>query len=187
MTVAGQMNAMGALLAANGFDAAAFRDSMAGAAPTISPTLAASAEPDQTVQVGQMKAETPETAAAIDNIAAQGNEMGGMESIRQGLEAKAQQMEAQALAASDPKDAAAAQAELDDRAAAALVSKNSKTPELDKNINKMLGLKGNVAGIEMLADMPKLEGAEVSASEIGNLQAQNVGSQQRSQSQGQGR
>lgn len=185
MTVAGNMNAMAALLAANGFNAAAFRDSMSVDAPSVSPS-APTIENEQTVQVGQMKAETPETAAAIDNIAAQGNELGGMESIRQGLEAKAQQMEAQALAASDPKDAAAMQAEVEDRAAAALVSKNSKTPELDKNINKMLGLKGNVAGIEMLADMPKLEGAEVSASEIGNLQAQNVGSQQRSQSQGRG-
>lgn len=146
------------------FNVAAFQESM-----SASSVASVSQEQGQQIQVGQMKSE-PETAAAIDNLANQtapgAENLNGLDSIRKGLEEKAAQIENSALAASNPKDAAAMEAELEDRAAAALVPKNSKTPELDKGINKMLGLKGNVAGIEMLADMPKFEVASCDQNSI---------------------
>lgn len=79
---------------------------------------------------------------------------------------------------------AAAPAEMDkgleeaalDAQAEALVSKNSPSPELDKALNKALGLAG-------LGGVSQGQGLDVDMNDVG---AQNVGTQQRTQEQGRG-
>ena len=169
MTVAGNMNAMAALLAANGFNASAFRDSMSVDTPSVSPA-APKMETEQTVQVGQMKSEPEQSQEVGQN--------GGMASIVQALNDKAAQLEGAALAASEQGVAQAEAPQIDSESK--YTPSNSQTKNFDNRINNLIfGAIDKALGGQ--------QGADVSADEIGNLQAQNVGSAQRTQGQGQGR
>ncbi len=159
MTVAATQD-FGALLGKSGFDLSAFGAAMSPSVAQPTPANYVEKAPEQDIGVGQMRAETPETAAAVDNLAAKSSEnLGGLDSIRKGLEEKAAALEGQALAASQP---AAAQEENSFEKYA----KNGETAPL------------LAFAFDMVTGGAKGQGQDC---DMNDVQCQNVGTQQQSQ------